>query len=76
MKKHPLISVIFLMTLLYVLQFIIIPLFYFPTSNEGTGILIISTLILTTAGMFLITEKLYYWLLNDVMYVILVYKSS
>ncbi len=73
MKKYTITKVAFVIILLYMLQFIVIPIFYFPTSNEGTGILIISTVLLTVTGMFIISDKLYYWLISNILYSILIY---
>ena len=58
---------------LYLIQFIVIPMFYLPSSNEGTFILILSTIIILIIAMLLISDKLRYYLLSDILYIVLLF---
>lgn len=75
---------IFLVTLvitigLYMFHFLLIPFLYknfivFKNLDDVSGfVMIISTIIVVAAEMILVSEKIRYWLVSDVIYVILVY---
>ncbi len=62
--------------ILYVLQFLIIPLFYdeiIGGGNEATAVLCITTVIITLIGMIAFSDKLRFWLLGLLFYTALIF---
>lgn len=74
MKKF--LPIIGVQVFLYLLQFVLFPnLFdkYFPSSNESTWFLIITTAIASIVGMLSFSQNLLHWVLSDVLYTILIF---
>ncbi|HHV29335.1 hypothetical protein [Acetivibrio mesophilus] len=60
---------------LYVLQFLIIPLIYdnvIGRGNEAIAVLCITTVLITAAGMIVFSDKLRFWLLGALVYALLI----
>ncbi|AEV69935.1 hypothetical protein [Acetivibrio clariflavus] len=65
--------------ILYVLQFLIIPLLYskvFGRRNEATAVLCITTVIITLIAMIAFSDKMRFWLLGLVFYTALIFLYS
>lgn len=55
---------------LYSLLFLLLPLLFphwFPQSNEATAVLLILTILFSTAGVLLLELKLWHWLCTDLL---------
>ncbi len=72
MKKNISIKIIIIMVLLYIIDFVLVPLIY-PCWVNAEIILFPSLLIAFFVGMIMISNKLRYWFLGDILYIILVY---
>jgi len=62
--------------ILYVLQFLIIPLLYskvFGRRNEATAVLCITTVIITLIAMIAFSDKMRFWLLGLIFYTTLIF---
>jgi hypothetical protein len=71
--KNTLVSAVMSDIVLYILQFLIIPLFYANVRqvNEGALIIIVTTVLVSAIGMFAFTDRIGFWLLGFVLYVVL-----
>jgi len=58
--------------LLYLVQFLLVPVFYFPGPHDNSYILIITTIIIVFLGMFSFNRNLIYWITSIPLYYIFV----
>ena len=78
MKKQ-LLSVILCGVCLYLIQFLLIPAISFDLvtgNHEMIVVLFLSTVIVTTIGVIFFSDRLRYWLLSLLIYVILIFLYS
>lgn len=77
--KRNLLMVVLSDFVMYVAQFLIIPIFYnnvIGRGNEGIAVLCLTTVLITAAGMLVFLDKMSFWLFGILIYTLLIFLYS